>query len=159
MPFCPQSSAPGFPPSALGSDTLSLTLSPCTVTLKMSNNISQTQFPLCKLTSNADLTGLQVASRKCWRAQGPSRSWHTVGMQLMLLGWAQSMNYGSQAWYSVTPNSFSVSQVPLKQSLIICGTKGCMSVAEMGLPFIFFLIFNYLFIGRAGSLLLYMGFL
>ena len=122
------------------------------------HSISQTQFPLCKLTSNADLTGLQVASRKCWRAQGPSRSWHPVGMQLMLLGWAQSVNYGSQAWYSVTPNSFSISQLPLKQSLIICGTMGCMFVAEMGLPF-FFLTFNYLFIGCAGSLLLHMGFL
>ena len=60
-------------------------------------------------------------------------------MQLMLLGWAQSVNYGSQAWYSVTPNSFSISQLPLKQSLIICGTTGCMSVAEMGLPFLYFL--------------------
>ena len=84
-----------------------------------------------------------MASRKCWRAQGPSRSWHPVGMQLMLLGWAQSVNYGSQAWYSVTPNSFSISQLPLKQSLIICGTMGCMFVAEMGLLFFFF---NFLII-------------
>ena len=55
----------------------------------------------------------------------------------MLLGWAQSVNYGSQAWYSVTPNSFSISRLPLKQSLIICGTMGCMFVAEMGLLFFF----------------------
>lgn len=66
---------------------------------------------------------------------------------------------GPKAWYSVTPNSFSISQLPLKQSLIICGTTGCMSVAEMGLPFFIIFIFNYVFIGCAGSSLLPVGFL
>lgn len=136
MPFCPQALLQASHPQLLVQIHWVWLCHPAQWPWRW-HSISQTQFPLCKLTSNADLTGLQVASRKCWRAQGPSRSWHPVGMQLMLLGWAQSVNYGSQAWYSVTPNSFSISQLPLKQSLIICGTMGCMFVAEMGLLFFF----------------------
>lgn len=66
-----------------------------------------------------------MASTKHWRAQGPSRSWLTVGAQLMNLslqflgrplGQAQSVNHELQSLYSMAPNSFPVSQLPLKQS-------------------------------------------
>ena len=68
-----------------------------------------------------------MASTKRWSAQGPSRSWHTVGAQFMNLslqflghplGQAQSVNHELQSLYSTAPNSFSASQLPLKQSFL-----------------------------------------